>query len=61
MTVSLATWLVIAPPVLFAREPLPDEVDLAVHFLAKPTTSSMSRWEQYAQVLLPSDEMLYVD
>ena len=46
---------------LFSRDANPHEVDLAVQFLSKPTTSSMSRWEQYAQVLLASDEMLYVD
>jgi len=46
---------------LFAREAAPNEVELAVQFLSKPTASAMSRWEQYAQVLLASDEMLYVD
>jgi len=46
---------------LFARDATPNEIELATQFLSKPTTSSMSRWEQYAQVLLASDEMLYVD
>jgi hypothetical protein len=30
-------------------------------FLAKPETAQMSRWEQYAQLMLVSNEMLYVD
>jgi hypothetical protein len=46
---------------LFARDATPREIELATQFLSKPTTSSMSRWEQYAQVLLASNEMLYVD
>jgi hypothetical protein len=46
---------------LFSRDATPDEISLATDFLSRPTTSSMSRWEQYAQVLLASDEMLYVD
>jgi hypothetical protein len=46
---------------LFAREATPLEIELATQFLSRPTTSSMTRWEQYAQVLLASDEMLYVD
>ena len=40
---------------LFAREPTPAEVRLATEFLAAST------WEQYAQVLLTSNEFLYVD
>jgi hypothetical protein len=46
---------------LFGREPEKDEIDLALGFLKKPTTAQMSRWEQYAQMLLVCDEMLYVD
>jgi len=46
---------------LYAREATPEEIELATNFLSRATTSSMSRWEQYAQVLLASDEMLYVD
>jgi hypothetical protein len=46
---------------LFGREPEKDEIDLALGFLKKLTTAQMSRWEQYAQMLLVCDEMLYVD
>jgi Protein of unknown function (DUF1553) len=46
---------------LFAREPEPDERALALDFLLKPNGSQMTRWEQYAQLLLASNEMLYVD
>ena len=46
---------------LFAREPDATESKLALTFLAKPASSSMSRWEEYAQLLLASNEMLYLD
>jgi hypothetical protein len=46
---------------LFGRDPLPDEVRLALEFLARPDPAGMSRWEEYAHVLLASNEMLYVD
>jgi hypothetical protein len=46
---------------LFGREPEKTETKLALQFLRQPETSSMSRWEQYAQLLLVSNEMLYVD
>jgi hypothetical protein len=46
---------------LFGREPEKSETELALAFLHKPATSEMSRWEQYAQLLLASNEMLYVD
>ena len=46
---------------LFGREPEKDAIDLALGFLKKPTTAQMSRWEEYAQMLLVCDEMLYVD
>jgi hypothetical protein len=46
---------------LYAREAEGDEIQLGLHFLAGASDSAMSRWEQYAQVLLASDEMLYVD
>jgi hypothetical protein len=47
--------------ILFAREPEKEELNVALKFLRKPATVEMSRWEQYAQVLLASNEMLYVD
>jgi hypothetical protein len=46
---------------LFTREPEPEERALAIDFLRSPNSSQMSRWEQYAQLLLASNEMLYVD
>jgi predicted phosphohydrolase len=46
---------------LFAREPDDAERSLALDFLRKPTSSAMTRWTQYAQSLLASNEMLYVD
>lgn len=46
---------------LFNRHPDWDEVQLAHAFLEKPTASKLSRWEQYAQSLLISNELMYVD
>ena len=46
---------------LFSRDATSDEHALALAFLRKPNSSQMSRWEQYAQLLLATNEMLYVD
>ena len=48
---------------LYAREPDADELKLAADFLNRPgpAPGGMTRWEQYAQVLLVSNEALYVD
>ena len=46
---------------LYAREPDKAETKLALEFLQQSDQSEMSRWEQYAQLLLISNEMLYVD
>ena len=48
---------------LFAREPDADELSMAAEFLRRPDSQSqgMTRWEQYAQVLLVSNEALHVD
>jgi len=47
---------------LYGREPDDEELALAANFLLRPSsTAGMSRWEQYAQVLLISNELLYVD
>jgi hypothetical protein len=43
------------------REPEPDELSWAMEFLARPAASTMGRWEQLAQVLLVSNELMYVD
>ncbi len=46
---------------LFQRAPDPEERALAEAFLRKPTAAKLTRWEQYAQSLLISNELLYVD
>ena len=46
---------------LFARRPDRAEMKLALEFVRKPDATGMTRWEQYAQMLLASNEMLYVD
>jgi cytochrome c553 len=46
---------------LFARDPDQLERALGLNFLRHPTTSETTRWERYAQLLLASNEMLYVD
>jgi mono/diheme cytochrome c family protein len=46
---------------LFSREPEPEELTLAQDYLTKHAESPVSRWERYAQVLLASNELLYVD
>ena len=45
---------------LYARQPEPAELQLGLSYLARPATT-LSRWEQYAQVLLASNELLYLD
>jgi hypothetical protein len=46
---------------LFGRVPSETEASLSRAFLEKPESAGMSRWEQFAQLLLISNEMLYVD
>jgi hypothetical protein len=46
---------------LLSRDPDAAELGLALDFLQLPDSPQMSRWEQYAQVLMVSNEMLYVD
>jgi hypothetical protein len=46
---------------LFGRDPEPAELDLALEFLARPDPSGMTRWEEYAHVLLAANEMMYLD
>jgi uncharacterized protein DUF1553/uncharacterized protein DUF1549/cytochrome c len=47
----------------FGRQPEAREIELAENFLAHPPKPGdrLTRWEQYAQVLLASSEMMYVD
>jgi mono/diheme cytochrome c family protein len=57
-----ATRVVNAYRMLFAREPDDTERALAAEFLLRPSASpGLTRWEEYAQILLISNEMLYVD
>jgi len=46
---------------LYNRPPTPEETQIALEFLQKPETEGMPRWERYAQVLLASNEMFYID
>ena len=47
---------------LFGRELEREELDVANEFLHQATTNSaMSNWEQFAQALLATNEMMYVD
>ncbi len=46
---------------LFARRPARAEMKLALDFVRKPDAAGLTRWEQYAQMLLASNEMMYVD
>jgi hypothetical protein len=46
---------------LFGRQAEPSEVKLGVQFLSRSCDSGASRWDEYAQLLLVSNEMLYVD
>ncbi len=47
----------------FGRSPQSREVELAERFLQLPpkTDDKLTRWQQYAQVLLASNELMYVD
>jgi hypothetical protein len=46
---------------LFGRDPEQAELDVALKFLGKSDAGDLPRWQQYAQVLLASNELLYVD
>jgi hypothetical protein len=47
---------------LFAREPLEQEIALAKGFLRETASDAgMSAWEQLSQALLATNEMIYVD
>jgi hypothetical protein len=49
--------------IAFGRSPDKAEVELALRFLKRPVRpdDKLNRWQQYAQVLLASNEMMYVD
>ncbi len=46
---------------VMGRAPRASEKRLALDFLAKPQVGDMPRWEQYAQALLASNELFYLD
>ncbi len=46
---------------LFSREPAKSEVEIALEFLRRPEAPQMKRLAQYSQILLASNEMLYLD
>ncbi len=46
---------------LYGRPATERELGLGLAFLEAPPDGPLSRWEQYAQVLLASNEFLYVD
>ncbi len=47
--------------ILFGRAPTDAETEKTMAFLAAKSASNFSRWEQLAQVLLISNEFMYVD
>ena len=51
---------------ILSRKPTPDEIAVGIAFAeeagkAKVTGNQLTAWEQYAQVLLLSNEFLFVD
>ena len=46
---------------VFARKPTAEELRLGIEFLQEPENQKMPRWQQYAQILIASNEALYVD
>jgi hypothetical protein len=46
---------------LLGRDPEAAEMELALEFLGRPAPTGMSRWEEYAHVLLAANEMTYLD
>jgi len=55
--------IIAAHQLAYGRLPIGAEIELAEKFLQLPPSPAdqLSRWEQYAQVLLASNEILYVD
>jgi len=46
---------------LFARPATDAEIQLGLRFVSQPETDHRQLWQQYAQVLLASNEMLFID
>jgi hypothetical protein len=44
-----------------ARNPLPREIEAALRFVAMPGEGPLTPWQQYAQVLLLTNEVMFVD
>jgi hypothetical protein len=55
--------VIVAYRLAFGRSPDSREMDLAERFLKLPPRSDdkLTRWQQYAQILLASNELMYVD
>jgi hypothetical protein len=53
--------IVRAYQVLFAREPKREEIDVGIEFLRTAADDDLPPWTQYVQMLLASNEMLYID
>jgi hypothetical protein len=51
----------LAYELLFAREPLAEEIGLAKEFLDQSDPSHMTGWQQLSQALLATNEMLFID
>lgn len=46
---------------LYGRKPSVQELDLGINYLKTPGEDEEKRWQQYAQILLASNELLFVD
>jgi len=46
---------------LFARSPSADELDIGLRFVNGPRFQQVDRWAIYAQALLATNEMMYLD
>jgi hypothetical protein len=46
---------------LYGRAPTRTELRLGLDFLSRPENPALARWTQYAQILLASNEMMYLD
>jgi hypothetical protein len=59
---ELSSQIRYAYELLFARLPAADEIELATVYLdVEDVQQRKLRWEQYAQLLLISNEMMYID
>ena len=56
-----STRIQLAYQILFGRSQDKTEEKLALKFLSSKQSGEITRWEEYAQMLLASNEMIYVD